>query len=131
MFRTRKQRLDPRVSIEGSGFFTLVSFCSVKAFKAWAEYAGFGYESFGQAWNGVISRRGRQNVVNRLFWTKDDLPDGAKPLFARSNGDMVQCYVSNDGDTITIWRPNPNSKAVFKPLPFEEAKRYNDNPMGV
>ena len=131
LFRTSKLRSEPIVSIKGEGLLTLASFCSVKAFKAWAEYVCFGYESSGQAWNGVISRRGKQNIVDRLFWTKDDLPEGAKPLFARINGDMVQCYVSNDGNTITMWRPNPNSKAVFKPLPFEEAKRYYDNPMGV
>lgn len=131
LFRTSKLRSEPRVSITGPGFSTLATFCSVKAFKAWAEYVGFGYEKLGQAWNGVISRRGKQNITDRLFWTMDDLPDGAKPLFAMSNGSMVQCYVSNDGDTITTWRPNPNSKAVFNPLPFEEAKRYYSNPMGV
>lgn len=131
LFRTSKLRSEPRVSIEGIGLFILAQFCSVKAFKAWAEYAGFCYEKFGQACGGVISRRGKQNITERLFWTKDDLPNDAKPLFAMSNGSMVRCYVSNDGDTITMWRPNANSKAVFNPLPFEEAKRYYDNPMGV
>lgn len=130
-FHTRKDRNEPRVTIEGTGLSRLGQFCSVKAFKAWAEYVGFGYEKFGQAWNWVIQRQGKQNIADRLFWAKDDLPEGAKPIFGRSNGYMVQCYVSNDGDTITMWRPNPNSKAVFKPLPFEEAKRYYDNPMGV
>lgn len=131
LFRTSKLRSEPRVSIKGAGLLTLASFCSVKAFKAWAEYVGFGYERVGQAWCGVICRRGKQNIEDRLFLVKDDIPEGAKPIFAKSNGYMVQCYVSNDGDTITTWRPNPNSKAVFNPLPFEEAKRYYDNPMGV
>jgi hypothetical protein len=50
------------------------------------------------------------------FWKRDDVPAEAKPIKALSNGSIVTCYFTNDGDTIRIYRPNPNAKEVYKPL---------------
>lgn len=43
------------------------------------------------------------------FWKLDQLPDNAKPIKALSNGSIVTCYFTNDGESITMYRPNPNA----------------------
>ena len=54
------------------------------------------------------------------FWHLSDLPEGAKPFLGLSNGSIVTCYFVNDGKTITIYRPNPNSEEVYHPMPLTE-----------
>ena len=54
------------------------------------------------------------------FWKLSDLPEGAKPFKALSNGSIVTCYFLNDGKEITIYRPNPNAKEVYQPLELKE-----------
>lgn len=46
---------------------------------------------------------------NYQFWKIKDIPSNAKPFKALSNGSIVTCYFTNDGETITIYRPNPNA----------------------
>lgn len=60
------------------------------------------------------------NFRENGFWKLKDLPQGAKPIKALSNGSIVTCYFTNDGNTITIHRPNPNAKEVYKPLPIDQ-----------
>lgn len=132
IFRTGKCDPMARVVVD-PGFlsFGRMFFRSVSAFKAWAEYTGFGYEKSGTSNNGCIIRRAEHNLASAYFNSAGDLPEGAKPLYCMSNGSMVTCYATNDGDTVTVWRPNPNSKEVYKPLPWDEGKKYMGNPMGV
>ena len=54
------------------------------------------------------------------FWKREDIPAEAKPIKALSNGSIVTCYFTNDGETIRIYRPNPNAKDVYKPLTTEQ-----------
>lgn len=56
---------------------------------------------------------------NGGFWKREDVPAEAKPIKALSNGSIVTCYFTNDGETIRIYRPNPNAKEVYKPLSTE------------
>lgn len=127
-------KCDPmRRVVVDPGFLSFgeLSFRSVSAFRAWAEYTGLGYEKSGESGGGVITRRADRNLTSRYFIRIEDLPDGAKPLYDLSNGEMVVCYCSNDGETVTIWRPNPNSKSVYRPLAWDDAKRFLGNPVGV
>ena len=57
---------------------------------------------------------------NEGFWNREDVPADAKPIKALANGSIVTCYFTNDGETITIYRPNPNAKEVYKPLPIQD-----------
>jgi hypothetical protein len=54
------------------------------------------------------------------FWKREDVPAEAKPIKALSNGSIVTCYFTNDGETIRFYRPNPNAKGVYKPLELSE-----------
>lgn len=57
---------------------------------------------------------------NKHFFKLSELPEGVKPFKALSNGSIVTCYFLNDGETIHIYRPNPNAKEVYKPLEISE-----------
>ena len=50
------------------------------------------------------------------FWRLDEVPAGAVPFVGLSNGSLVTCYATNDGETIRLFRPNPNAKEVYRPL---------------
>lgn len=64
------------------------------------------------------------------FWSLDELPEGARPFVGLSNGSLVKCYATNDGETVRLFRPNPNAKAVYKPLAIsghvEYIRRHGD-----
>lgn len=57
-----------------------------------------------------------KQIEDTSFWNTDELPDGAKPIKALSNGHIVTCYYYNDGKVVHFYRPNPNAKHVYKPL---------------
>lgn len=57
---------------------------------------------------------------NGGFWKREDVPAEAKPIKALSNGSIVTCYFTNDGKTIRMYRPNPNAKEVYSPLPINQ-----------
>lgn len=54
------------------------------------------------------------------FLSLEEIPQNAKPIKALSNGSIVTCYYLNDGETVKIYRPNPNKKEIYKPLSTEE-----------
>ena len=61
----------------------------------------------------------------KSFWRKDELPENAKAIRALSNGRLVTCYFTNDGNTLTWYRPNPNAEPdVYNPLPIDEHKAH-------
>lgn len=53
------------------------------------------------------------------FWSLEDVPEGSQPIQALSNGSIVTCYFFKDvqKEEIIFYRPNPNAKEVYKPLP--------------
>lgn len=61
------------------------------------------------------------------FWKLSDIPANAKTFKALSNGSIVDCYFLNDGETIHIYRPNPNAKEVYKPLSLEDHINFVKN----
>ncbi len=61
-----------------------------------------------------------RKLADRLFWRLDELPAEAKPIKALSNGSIVTCYYYNDGETVTLYRPNPNAKEIYHPLTIEQ-----------
>lgn len=71
---------------------------------------------------GVYTRYELSHKINgdRHFTSLDELPEGAKPIKALSNGSIVTCYFLNDGETVTIYRPNPNKKDIYDPLSTAE-----------
>lgn len=52
------------------------------------------------------------------FWDMSEVPNEAKPYYDVVNGSYVQCYILDEGDKVTTYKPNPNAKEVYKPLDY-------------
>lgn len=48
----------------------------------------------------------------------------ARSIKALSNGSIVDCYVTNDGECVRIYRCNPNSKKFYNPLSIDEHIKF-------
>lgn len=63
-------------------------------------------------------------IVNGYFWHLSQLPEGVMPIPLLSNGSIVTGYFLNmsefGGEHVYIYRPNPNAKEVYKPLPTKK-----------
>lgn len=115
-----------KVQIMQDWQYIALEFVTIKAFKAFAKYSELSYHK---------DDNGRyftdQFLKNEYFRKIEELPNGCKPIYSMCNGSTVKCYVHKDGGTITIYRPNPNAKEVYKPLESDEARKYRNNPLGV
>ena len=54
------------------------------------------------------------------FWNLDDVPESARRFVSLCNGEYVDCYITDDGQTVTVYRPNPNAKNVYIPYNYRE-----------
>ena len=61
----------------------------------------------------------KESFAEGSFWHRSEVPADAHPILGHSNGSLVKCYWRRTGDTIEVYRPNPNASAVFKPLPLK------------
>lgn len=75
-------------------------------------------------WRKYSVNRELDNPHSGGFWNLSEIPEGAKKIKALSNGSIVDCYILNDGKTLHVYRPNPNAKEVYKPLPLDEHIEY-------
>ena len=61
---------------------------------------------------------------SKYFSRVDNIPCGAKKIKGLSNGSIVDCYFTNDNEVLTIYRPNPNCKEIYKPLDLVEHIKF-------
>lgn len=108
--------------------------------KRFAERLGFTYEFVGEEYSDFtqsttryfklnrVFRKGKchkyENSMTEFFWHYEELPSDAKPIIGLSNGCLVTCFFTNDGETISVYRPNPNAKDVYIPMTTEEHIAY-------
>lgn len=110
----------------------LAEFPTEKAFFKWLSYCGLEVklEEKGKALNPECGKWERYSVNRKLndnagyFWKKEQVPKEAKPIKLHSNGSIVTGYILNDGETLHVYRPNPNAKEVYKPLELNEHIKY-------
>ena len=117
----------PIIIRDSDGMYYLAEFESVEQLDFFAQTLGFTYSA--ESWKDTdrcgIWREYRTS--HRIesgscggFWSLEELPEGAKPIKATSNGSIVTCYFHNDGKTIRFYRPNPNAHAVYHPMPLQD-----------
>jgi len=63
--------------------------------------------------------------INGALWdvnfrSMNEIPVGAKKVIDLSNGSYVECYIAKIENNMAIFRPNPNDKDIYKPLPLSE-----------
>lgn len=103
--------------------FYLAEFNTMKQLDVFANRIGFKYTvrkdeqspKYGRYTEFDIDRKFVDGAVHCGFMSAKELPEGATPFLALSNGRIATCYFVNDGETITIYRPNPNSR-LYDPL---------------
>lgn len=110
------------------GYFYFAEFDTIEQLVFFAETLGFSFtfrEIKHCTGTGTIHyfdvNRDFADANSGGFWDTSELPEGAKPIKALSNGSIVTCYYTNDGKTITMYRPNPNARNVYKPLSIPDA----------
>lgn len=82
-------------------------------------------ESYKTRWYGEYKKWVvKEGVVEHGFVNLKNLPEGAKKFIGLSNGELVECYLLNDGENLHVYRPNPNCKDIYKPLSIEEHIAY-------
>lgn len=54
------------------------------------------------------------------FFKLADVPKDCKPMKMLCNGSIVDCFFRTMERDVEIYRPNPNSKEVYKPLELDE-----------
>lgn len=127
----------------------LGEFKTAAQFEKFAAYMGFSYELMGvETWNWLngetvsyykLSHKFREGKCHKSeycgmcegFWDYSELPSGAKPIIVHSNGSLVTGFFTNDGETITIYRPNPNAKNVYIPMTTENHIKYLEDNGGL
>lgn len=67
------------------------------------------------------------DMSNLTFWNLTDVPSTATKIKGLSNGSIVDCYFLREGDRLTIYRPNPNAKNVYKKMEFEKELEFRRN----
>lgn len=74
--------------------------------------------------NGMIFTCNKVFEDAGYFWKKSELPKNVKPIKALSNGSIVDCFYKETKDKVIFYRPNPNAKNVYHPLPLKEHIEY-------
>lgn len=126
--RTSDWHRSPIIIHQIGGMYYIAEFVTVDQLDFFAQTLGFTYtetdrketEHCGTLISYRLSHQIITGINDCLFWNLNQLPEGAKPIKALSNGSIVTCYFTNDGKTIRIYRPNPNAKDVYKPLNLDD-----------
>lgn len=108
------------------GMYYLAEFKTVEQLDFFTKTLGFEYQAI--SWRetdrcGIWREYKLSHTIESdpyPFWKMEDIPENAKPIKALSNGSIVTCYFTNDGEKIRIYRPNPNAHAIYKPLSIEQ-----------
>lgn len=109
--------------IHGESGYYFAEFDTEDQLAFFAETLGFSYQLTSEERSARFGTYRKYMMSHKIndpcyggFWKREDVPAEAKPFKALSNGSIVTCYFTNDGETINIFRPNPNAKEVYKPL---------------
>lgn len=107
------------------GMWIFAEFETEEQLQAFSKTLGFQYDpkpGEERPYNGGIYREYTiDKVINddKGFFNLEELPEGATPIQALSNGYLVTCYFKTYDDRIDFYRPNPNAKEVYKPMPTQ------------
>lgn len=120
-----------KVIVHRDWMWYFAEFPTDEAFKKWCEYCGveISLEEEKEALNKECGTWKRYSVNigiddSNSFWSLDEIPKGAKSITLLSNGRLVTGYILNDGNILHVYRPNPNAKDVYNPLPVDEDIAY-------
>lgn len=95
--------------------FHLASFYTVDQFKRYIKKMGV-HLTLVEKTDTYTRYAVKEVAVEHHFWARHQVPLLAKPLRMLSNGSIVKGYHYIRNGFLHIWRPNPNSFAVYNPI---------------
>ena len=63
-----------------------------------------------------------KDIIERYFWQEEEIPQRAEQFVGLENGEYVNLYADKDDNSVTIYRPNPNAKEVYKPYDYHQKR---------
>lgn len=128
VYKKKTQERDYKIAIRKCDefMFNIASFDTFEQLEFFIQTLGFRIQLVNvinqNTENEVEIYKSNYKIIDSSFWDIQELPKRAKPIKALSNGSIVTCYYCKNykNNTITIYRPNPNSKEYYKPLELEE-----------
>ena len=114
-----------KISVKKLGeWCNIASFYSWEQLDNWCRNLSVGYELEEDRGDYKSYRLSHDIKETKGFWRLEDLPEGVRPIKLLSNGSIVDGYFRTTFDEVEIYRPNPNSKEVYKPLCLEDHIRF-------
>ena len=68
----------------------------------------------------IVTAMYDKKVNDHYFWNMEQVPETAVKTIALCNGEYVDCYADDHGDSIDFYRPNPNAKEIYVPYDYFE-----------
>lgn len=110
-----------------NGMWHVADFQTETQLQLFAKTLGFSYTLIDERDHHVFGKIREYRLDRKIcdashipFRSLKEIPEIAKPIKALSNGSIVTCYFTNDGETIRIYRPNSNCPEIHQPLPLNE-----------
>lgn len=108
------------IAIKDDRFGNIASFWTMEQFDRFCKTLGISYTLM-QERPGCREYAMSHNFrETQGFWKAEEIPAGCTPMKLLSNGSVVDGYFRTTEHEVEIYRPNPNSKEVYKPLTLEE-----------
>lgn len=63
-------------------------------------------------------------IQEKMFWSMKEIPKETKTFKGLSNGKLVDCFYQHVNNGSIIYKPNPNAKEVYKPMPINEHVKF-------
>ena len=116
---------DPQEREKHNGYKYLLT----SGVTSWSAYrTDKGFEGFLKRGGLKLQKDGTLNkqIEDRYFWRLSEIPNLDECISYQDlcNGGLVTCYCHATEDKVTIYRPNPNAKRVYNPLPLQAHIEY-------
>ena len=107
-----------------------LSFESIKAYKAWANYTGYKTKKM----DNCLTLSSHQKIKTKYISNKEELPKNTKPIKCLTNGKIENAYLTSNNEEITYYiiiKPYKQKTKEEIEKEIEEYRKYSKNPMGV
>lgn len=108
------------IAIKDNGFGNIASFWTMEQLDRFCKSLGIWYSLKDERPGYKEYSMSHNFKETNGFYKLEDVPKGCTPMKMLCNGSIVDCFFRTTEREVEIYRPNPNSKEVYKPLTLEE-----------